>query len=97
MDPITINFEGLTFGSGGYIVATAVAGTIFGLISWWQANAAGRCFASGEKGDNKKGMEGNCHLANAIISGLLGIVTVCVALQMTYEMFQHALNGTIPQ
>lgn len=92
MDPLTINLEGLTFGPGGYPIALAVAGTIFGLISWWQINAAGRCIGCSTDSGDKAVAEGNCHIAIGIISGLLGMAVVCVVLQMTYLMFQHSLS-----
>lgn len=93
MDPITINLEGLTFGPSGYIIALTIVGTILGLISWWQIDASGRCLGVSTDDGDKKDMEGNSHLAIGIVSGLLGIAIVCLVLQMTYLMFQHALNG----
>ncbi len=97
MDPVTINLEGIKelvqFGPLGYIIALAMTTAIFGVISWRQISAAGRCHGCSGTHKQEMQMQGNSHVANAIVSGAIGLAQLIMVLKMTYEMFEKSVAG----
>lgn len=91
MEPVTINFEGLSefatqLGPYGHLVGHAMAAMFFGMITWRAAAGAGRCY-----GENKN-MEGNSYIAKAFMSGFVGLFGLIMVMVIAASLFDVSLD-----
>lgn len=109
MEPVTINlpdFSALAeqFGPQGYALGYFAAAMFFGVVAWRSIGAAGGCHGAAcsntndapSREEKQQAVMGSSHVARAIISGVLGLINMIVAIDMSVELFTRAIDKTSP-